>query len=95
MLTLLTVPLTRPVLLEQLQCGLILLVLGMGTVFVFLTLLIASTKLLSKVCARIAPAKSVAATTARPKTNAAPAKVATKDAEVAAAIAAAYQRSKN
>lgn len=96
MLTLLTtVPLTRPVLMEQLQGGLILLVLGMGTVFVFLTLLIYSTKLLSKICSRIAPAKpAAAAAPARSSASAAP-KSANKDAEVAAAIAAAYQKSKN
>ena len=74
--------------------GLVLLVLGMGTVFVFLTILIFTTKLLSKVCARIAPAKPAAP--AQKKSTAAPqASGVNKDAEVAAAIAAAYARSGN
>ena len=86
--------LPKEVLVKQIQDGLVLLVLGMGTVFVFLTVLIFTTKLLSKVCARFAPAKP--ATPAPKKSTAAPQNSGVnKDAEVAAAIAAAYARSNN
>ena len=86
--------LPKDVLVQQIKDGLVLLVLGMGTVFVFLTILIFTTKLLSKVCARIAPAKPAAP--AQKKSTAAPqASGVNKDAEVAAAIAAAYTRSGN
>ncbi|MDD5972454.1 MAG: OadG family protein [Spirochaetales bacterium] len=84
----------KEVLVKQIQDGLVLLVLGMGTVFVFLTILIFTTKLLSKVCARFAPAKP--ATPAPKKSTAAPQNSGVnKDAEIAAAIAAAYARSNN
>ncbi|MGN0907057.1 MAG: OadG family protein [Bullifex sp.] len=86
--------LPKDVLVQQIKDGLVLLVLGMGTVFVFLTILIFTTKLLSKVCARIAPAKSAAPV--QKKSTAAPQPSGVnKDAEVAAAIAAAYARSGN
>ena len=86
--------LPKEVLVKQIQDGLVLLVLGMGTVFVFLTILIFTTKLLSKVCARCAPAKP--ATPATKKSTAAPQNSGVnKDAEIAAAIAAAYARSNN
>lgn len=97
MMTLLT-NLPMDVLIDQLQGGLILLVLGMGTVFVFLVLLIYSTKLISHVCRRLSPAPAAPAAkkvSAAPARAAAPASAVNKDAEVAAAIAAAWQKNRN
>jgi len=85
----------KDVLMQQLTDGLILMVLGMVTVFIFLTILIFTTKLLSKVLGKIAPEKPAAAAPKRSTAPAATAAPVTKDAEVAAAIAAAYQRSRN
>ena len=45
----------RDVLIAQLKDGLVLLVLGMGTVFVFLVILIYATKIMSKLCKRCEP----------------------------------------
>lgn len=97
MLTLLT-NLPRDVLIRQLQDGLVLLVLGMGFVFIFLAILVFTTKWISKLCMKVAPAK-------QPEVKKAPAQAAAvagvkaaggaKDAEIAAAIAAAYAKSKN
>ena len=56
MLTLLT-NLPRDVLIRQLQDGLVLLVLGMGFVFIFLAILVFTTKWISKLCMKVAPAK--------------------------------------
>ena len=97
MLTLLT-NMPRDVLIRQLQDGLVLLVLGMGFVFIFLAILVFVTKMVSKVCAKISPApepkKKAPAVQAAVST--APVQSAgARDAEVAAAIAAAYSRSKN
>ena len=85
----------KDVLMYQLSVGLILMVLGMVTVFLFLTILIFTTKLLSKVVGKIAPAKPAATAPKRSSSPAAATAPVTKDAEVAAAIAAAYQRSRN
>ena len=79
----------------QIKNGLILLILGMAIVFVFLTILVFSTKLVSKIVRKFeskspAPATVVAEPVAKPV-----AKAASKDAEVAAAIAAAVAKSKN
>lgn len=79
----------------QIKNGLILLVLGMAIVFVFLTILVFSTKSVSKIVRKFeskspAPATVVAEPVAKPV-----AKAASKDAEVAAAIAAAVAKSKN
>ena len=96
MLTLLT-NLPRDVLIRQLQDGLVLLVLGMGFVFIFLAILVFTTKWISKLCMKVEPAK-------QPEVKKAPAQAAAagvksaggaKDAEIAAAIAAAYAKSKN
>ena len=96
MLTLLT-NLPRDVLIRQLHDGLVLLVLGMGFVFIFLAILVFTTKWISKLCMKVAPAK-------QPEVKKAPAQAAAagvksaggaKDAEIAAAIAAAYAKSKN
>ena len=81
MLPLLT-NLPRETLVQQINDGLILLVLGMGTVFIFLVLLIYATKIMSKICANISPAETTAAKVVA-KSN---------DAAIAAAIAAAYDK---
>ena len=86
----LTVNMSKEMLSQQLQGGLILLVLGMATVFVFLTILIFTTKLLSKACSRLAPAK----VQVKPKASSV-ATMASKDDEIAAAIVAAYAKTKN
>ena len=98
MLTLLT-NMPREELIAQLYDGLVLMVLGMGTVFVFLVILIYASKLMSKIVMNIDkshPAKTENA----PQAKAAPvqSKVmsapATDDAAIAAAIAAAWDKSK-
>ena len=91
----------REELIAQLYDGLVLLVLGMGTVFVFLVLLIYITKIMSKLCMRnpnhpanskSMPEAAAPAATAARTVAAAP---ANDDAAVAAAIAAAYDKSRN
>lgn len=75
---------------QNLQNSLILLLLGMGTVFVFLGILIAATKITSKIVKKFAPAKQpvkpAQATVVAPQVAAG----AGNDAEIAAAIAAAF-----
>ncbi len=99
MLTLLT-NMPREELIAQLYDGLVLMVLGMGTVFVFLVILIYASKLMSKIVMNIDknhPAKTENA----PQAKAAPVQSrvasapATDDAAIAAAIAAAWDKSKN
>lgn len=88
--------LTRAELIAQLKDGLVLLVLGIGTVFLFLVLLIFATKLMSKICAKISKEKPAAAKTgAGPGAQAAvtPQSVSD-DAAIAIAIAAAYDKSR-
>ncbi len=81
-------------LVAQLKNGLVLLVLGMAIVFLFLTILVFTTKGLSKIVRKFekkAPA-------AQPAAQAAPAAapvVASNDAEIAVAIAAAMAKSKS
>lgn len=97
MLTLLT-NLPRDVLIKQLQDGLVLLVLGMGFVFIFLAILVLVTKLMSRVCSKIAPAPQPKAKTVAPSAASIARPAAgnvSKDAELAAAIAAAYSKSRN
>jgi len=86
--------LPNEMLLEQVNNGLILMVLGMGVVFVFLTLLVFSTKFLSFVLRKYFPesAKPVVRPLSVPA--AAPPAPNTAGAEIAAAIAAAVVRSK-
>lgn len=91
MLTLLT-NMPRAELIAQLKDGLILMVLGMGTVFVFLTILIFTTKGLSAVCRRIAPAPAPKAAVSKPVAQSS---AVSNDSEIAAAIAVAYAKSKN
>ena len=80
---------------EQIKNGLILLVLGMAIVFVFLTILVFSTKLVSKLVRKFekSPAPAAATTVVQP-TVTQPVAKASNDAEVAAAIAAAVAKSK-
>ncbi len=75
-------------LLVQLEYGAILMLLGFATVFVFLTLLVFLTKGTSALARRIEP-KAEAATVGGGGVAA-----ASNDAEVAAAIVAAYAKSK-
>lgn len=92
----------RDVLVAQIYDGLVLLVLGMGTVFIFLVILIFATKLMSKIIIGMeknrqsdAPAAApVQAAAVQVQQKAAPAPQGD-DAAVAAAIAAAYDRSRN
>lgn len=94
MLTLLT-NLPKDVLIQQIKDGGILLVLGMGTVFLFLVILIFATKLMSKIVLKIQPAQPAAPSAKRPQA-AAPKAAAKKDdsAAIAAAIAAAYDKNR-
>ena len=69
----------------QIGNGLILMVLGMGIVFLFLTILVFSTKMISKIVSKIEK-KEPAQTPAEVKNNS--------ESEVAAAIAVAFAESK-
>ena len=93
MLSLLT-NLPREILVQQIKDGLILLVLGMGTVFIFLILLVYITKLMSRICAKLEPETTAPAAEKKPSAVARPNVVVAKsnDAAVAAAIAAAYDK---
>ncbi len=79
-------------LIAQLENGVILMVLGIATVFVFLTLLVFLTKGMSAVVKKIAPQKKPAAVVSSPAAtlSASPAL----DADIAAAIVAAFAKSK-
>ena len=85
--------LPRELLLEQLNNGLILLLLGMGVVFLFLTLLVFSTKLLSFFVKKYLPEK-VPIATKRPVSISSLPTADTAGAEIAAAITAAIAQSK-
>lgn len=69
----------------QIGNGLILMVLGMGIVFLFLTILVFSTKMISKIVSKIEKKEPVQ-TPAEVKNNS--------ESEVAAAIAVAFAESK-
>jgi oxaloacetate decarboxylase gamma subunit len=86
--------LPRELLLEQVNNGLILLVLGMGVVFLFLTLLVFTTKLLSHTVNRYFPQK---VSTAPQKRMTSPERSGNEvqGSEIAAAITAAIARSKH
>lgn len=77
----------------QISNGLILLVLGMAIVFVFLTILVFTTKGVSKVVRKFEK-KAPAAKSAAPAAVQ-PAAAASNDAEVAVAIAAAMAKSRS
>jgi len=84
--------LPKDVLATQLKNGLVLMVLGMAIVFVFLTILVFTTKGVSKLVRKFEKKKPAA-----PVAQAAPAAVAvaSNDAEIAVAIAAAVAKSKS
>lgn len=69
----------------QIGNGLILMVLGMGIVFLFLTILVFSTKMISKIVSKIEKKEPIQ-TSAEVKNNS--------ESEVAAAIAVAFAESK-
>ena len=77
-------------LVEQLKNGLFLLVLGMAIVFVFLTILVFSTKLVSKIVRKFEKKAPVLQPVAQDASAA-----ASNDAEIAVAIAAAMAKSKS
>ncbi len=85
--------LPKEVLLHQLSNGLILMLIGMGTVFLFLVILVYVIKALSAIVRKTTPAKPVAAP-APAAVAAVPAASQTVDAEIAAAIVAAVAKSK-
>ncbi len=83
-------------LLSQLKNGLVLLVLGMSIVFVFLTILVFTTKTVSKIVRKFEKKKPAAqAAPAAPVAAAAPAAISASEAEIALAIAAAMAKSKS
>lgn len=77
----------------QLENGAILMILGLATVFVFLTLLVFLTKGMSALVMRFAPEKKHAAVVSSPSVVTVPASPA-KDADIAAAIVGAFAKSK-
>jgi len=83
--------LPRELLMEQVNNGLILLVIGMGTVFLFLTLLVFTTKFMSGIITRYFPEKI---SVAPARKAAAPSSGKAQGNEIAAAIAAAVARSR-
>lgn len=91
MLSLLT-NLPREILVQQIKDGLILLVLGMGTVFIFLILLVCITKLMSRICAKLEPETTAPAAEKKPSAARPNVVAKSNDAAVAAAIAAAYDK---
>ena len=100
MLTMLT-NMPKDVLVQQIKDGLVLLVLGMGTVFIFLVILIFASKMMSKIIMNMEgnrqekkPAAAPVQAAVQVQQKAAPAPQGD-DAAVAAAIAAAYDRSRN
>lgn len=78
----------------QLVDGVVLMVLGMATVFLFLVVLIYATKLMSKICAKLGGAPK-AAPAANTKGQSPQKAKSNNDAAVAAAIASAYDKDKN
>ncbi|MEA4861491.1 MAG: OadG family protein [Sphaerochaeta sp.] len=80
-------------LIAQLENGVILMVLGIATVFVFLTLLVFLTKGMSAFAKKIAPQKKPAAVVSSPAAATLSVSPAS-DADIAAAIVAAFAKSK-
>lgn len=79
--------------LANLQEAGIVLILGMVVVFVFLALLVFSTKLMSKVLGKIVPA-APEKPAASPVVSVAPSAAGSNDGEIAAAICAAVVQSR-
>ena len=84
--------LPKDVLATQLKNGLVLMILGMSIVFVFLTILVFTTKGVSKVVRKFEKKKPAPAAQAQAPAAVA---VASNDAEIAVAIAAAMAKSKS
>lgn len=78
----------------QLLDGVVLMLLGMATVFLFLVILIYATKLMSKLCSKLGGKEESTKVTSTNKSAAPVAKV-TNDAALAAAIVAAYDKDQN
>ena len=80
-------------LVAQLENGVILMILGIATVFVFLTLLVFLTKGMSAIARKIAPAKKPTVVVSSPSAATISASPAS-EADIAAAIVAAFAKSK-
>lgn len=78
----------------QLADGVVLMLLGMATVFLFLIILIYATKLMSKLCSKLGGKEPEVKQSPRTQ-NAAPVAKPTNDAALAAAIVAAYDKDQN
>lgn len=85
--------LPKELLIEQVNNGLILLVIGMGVVFLFLTLLVFTTKGLSAFVKKYLPEKVTTVTKRSVSASGSPV-ADTSGAEIAAAVAAAVAHSK-
>ena len=90
----------KDVLVQQIKDGLVLLVLGMGTVFIFLVILIFASKMMSKIIMNMEKNRHGAATEQVQAVSSVQVQQKASapqgdDAAVAAAIAAAYDRSRN
>lgn len=86
--------LPQELLVTQMENGAILLLLGMGTVFLFLVILVFVIKAMSAIIKRITPAKAQAPVAKPVAVAASPTASASADAEIAAAIVAAVAQSK-
>lgn len=91
----LLVNLDKSTLNAQLVDGVVLMLLGMATVFLFLVLLIYATKLMSKICTKIGGKATPTIAKNTNTQNTAPVAKAQNDAALAAAIVAAYDKEKN
>ena len=79
----------------QLLDGVVLMLLGMATVFFFLVILIYLTKLMSKICAKLGGKTEPTKAKSPINNSASPATQGANDAALAAAIVAAYDKDKN
>ncbi|MBJ2354852.1 OadG family transporter subunit [Sphaerochaeta sp. S2] len=79
-------------LVAQLENGVILMILGIATVFVFLTLLFFLTKAMSAIARKIAPQKPKAVVSSPAAVTASASSAS--EADIAAAIVAAFAKSK-
>ena len=81
----------KAILNAQLGDGIVLMILGMATVFIFLVVLIYATKLMSKICMGINGKNKPEEVKKAP----APKAKSANDAAIAAAIVTAYDKDKN
>lgn len=79
----------------QLADGVVLMLLGMATVFLFLVILIYATKLMSKICSKLGGKEPEVKVQSQRTQSAAPVAKTTNDAALAAAIVAAYDKDQN